>query len=100
MKEEDRIEVVHGSGNIYADVGLPDADIKQVKSRIAIAILKQQDALKLTARAAAKLAGCDAADIQRIRNADWSKFTIDRLLKYATRMGCKVELKITLPKAA
>ncbi len=100
MKEKDQIEVVHGSGNIYADVGLPDAEAKQIKARIAIAIMKRQDALKLTARAAAKLAGCDAADIQRIRNADWSKFTIDRLLRYAMRMGCKVELKVSLPKAA
>lgn len=100
MKEEEQIEVVYGSGNIHVDVDLPDADAKNFKARIAIAIVKRQDSLKLTARAAAKLAGCDAADIQRIRNADWSKFTIDRLLKYATRMGCIVELKVKLPKAA
>ena len=100
MKLEDEIEVVRGSGNIYADVGFPDAEARLMKGKIAIAIIKQQDALKLTARAAAKLAGCDPADIQRIRNADWSKFTIDRLLKYATRMGCKIELNITIPKAA
>ena len=100
MKEEEEIEVVRGSGNIYADVGLPDADALKMKSQIAIMIIKRQNDLKLTARAAAKMVGCDAADIQRIRNADWSKFTIDRLLKYAIRMGCKVELKVTLPKAA
>ena len=100
MKLEDEIEIVRGSGNIYADVGLPDAEARLMKGQIAIAIIKQQNALKLTARAAAKLAGCDPADIQRIRNAEWSKFTIDRLLKYATRMGCKVEIKVTLPKAA
>ncbi len=98
MNEE--TEFFRGSGNVFADVGLPNPEALKMKAQIAIGIMKRQDDLKLTARAAAKLAGCDAADIQRIRNADWSRFSIDRLLKYATNMGCVVELKFTLPKAA
>ena len=97
---EDKIEVVRGSGNIYADVGLPDAETLKIKSMLAIAIIKRQDELLITVRATAKMAHCDTADIQRIRNADWRRFSIDRLLRFATRLGCKVELRLLGEKIA
>jgi predicted XRE-type DNA-binding protein len=100
MQMDEELEVVRGSGNIFADVGLPNAEERHMKSRLAVIVLKRQEELKLTVRAAAKLAKCDAADIQRIRNADLKKFTIDRLIRYAINMGCKVELKVTQPKKA
>lgn len=96
----DENEFVRGSDNVFADFHFVDAEALHLKARIAAAIMKRQDELGMTIRAVAKLAGCDPADIQRIRNLDIARFTIDRLLKYATRMGCKVELKVTLPKAA
>jgi predicted XRE-type DNA-binding protein len=96
----DENEFVRGSDNVFADLKFADAEALHMKASIAAAIMKRQDELDMTVRAVAKLAGCDPADIQRIRNLDIARFTIDRLLKYATRMGCKVELKVTLPKAA
>ena len=82
---DDETEFFRGSGNVFADVGLPNPEARKIKAQLAIQIIKRQDSLKLTARAAAKMAGCDASDIQRIRNADWSRFSIDRLLKYAIK---------------
>jgi predicted XRE-type DNA-binding protein len=96
----DAIEVVQGSGNAFADVGLADSETLKFKAQITGKIIKRLDALGITMRAAAKIADCDASDIQRIRNADVARFTIDRLLKYAIRLGCRVELKVSLPKAA
>ncbi len=43
---------------------------------------------------AGKIAGMDGADIQRIRNADLSRFTIDRLVRVAYRLGRRVEMKV------
>ena len=96
----DETEFFRGSGNAFADLGFADAENLQIKAHLAASIIMRQDALKITVRAAAKLAECDPADIQRIRNVDVAKFTIDRLMKYATKMGCKVELTVTMPKAA
>jgi predicted XRE-type DNA-binding protein len=96
----DENEIVRGSDNVFADLKFADAEALHMKARIAAAIMKRQDELDMTVRAVAKLAGCDPADIQRIRNLDIARFTIDRLLKYATRIGCKVELKVTQPKKA
>ena len=98
MTEE--MELVRGSGNIFADFGDPDADAKHLKAQIAAQIIGLLDREHMTVRAAAKRVECDAADIQRIRNADLARFTLDRLIRYAIKLGCKEEIKVNMPKAA
>jgi predicted XRE-type DNA-binding protein len=87
-------DVVRGSGNLFVDFGDADAEAKQLKAQVAAEILNTLNRQKLSARAAARIARVDAADIQRIRNADLSKFTLDRLIRVAYRLGRRVELKI------
>jgi predicted XRE-type DNA-binding protein len=87
-------DVIHGSGNLFADFDDADAEAKQLKAQVAAEILITLNSQKLSARTAAKLARVDAADIQRIRNADLSKFTLDRLIRVAYRLGRRVEIKI------
>lgn len=65
-----------------------------MKARLAGAIIGTLDDQKLTVRQGAKIAGIDPADIQRIRNADVMRFSIDRLILVALRLGMKVELKL------
>ena len=92
---EDDFEVVRGSGNIYRDFGDPDADTKQMKAHLAAEIIGVLNQRKLSVRAAGKLVGEDASDISRIRNANLSRFTIDRLVRIANRLGRHVELKVS-----
>ena len=68
--------------------------IKKMKAMIASEIIATLERRSLTARAAAKLAKVDAADIQRIRNADLSRFTIDRLVRIAGRLGREVRMTV------
>ena len=90
----DDMEVMRGSGNIFADFGDADAETKKMKADIAAEIIITLNKRGLTARAGAKAAKVDAADIQRIRNADLSRFTIDRLVRIAYRLGRSVEMKV------
>ena len=90
----DDVDMVSGSGNVFADFGDPDAEAKQMKAMIAAEIISTLNARRLTIRAGAKIARVDAADIQRIRNADLSRFTIDRLVRIAWRLGRRVELNV------
>lgn len=93
--KEDKIDLVRGSGNIFADFGDPDAQTKQLKAQMAADIIRTLDKHGLTVRAGAKLAHVDPADIQRIRSADLSRFTIDRLVRIAYRLGRKPQMKMT-----
>jgi predicted XRE-type DNA-binding protein len=90
----DDMELMRGTGNVFADFGDADAEAKQLKAKIAAEIIATLNTRKLTAREGGKLAGLDGADIQRIRNADLSRFTIDRLVRVAYRLGRKVEMKV------
>jgi len=88
------LEILRGGGNVFADFGDTDADVAKMKATIAAEIIAALNAQGLTARAGAKAAQIDAADIQRIRNADLSKFTVDRLVRVAARLGCALEITV------
>jgi len=91
IKDED---VLLGSGDVFTDLGFADAPVMQLKSRVAGEIVRTLDRRNLTVRAAAKLTGSAAADISRIRSADLDRFTLDRLVRIAERLGCRVEIRV------
>ena len=93
MSERD-FELVEGSGNVFRDLGDPDADLKQAKAILAARIIAVLDDRGLSVRKAGALTHFAAADFSRIRNADLGRFTLDRLMKMlATLDG---NLRVTL----
>jgi len=95
MKDE-KMEVVRGSGNAFRDFGHPSPDVAQLKAILAAEIVKKLDKEKLTVRGAHALTGIAAADFSRIRNADMSRFTVDRLVSIINRLGSRVEVKVSV----
>jgi predicted XRE-type DNA-binding protein len=95
MKNE-TIELVHGSGNVFRDFGYASADAEQLKAILATEIAKMLDREKLTVRAAHARTGIAAADFSRIRNADLSRFTLDRLMSILNRLGARVDVQVSL----
>lgn len=95
MKKE-KIELVHGSGNVFRDFGYANADAEQLKAILATEIARILDEKKLTVRAARAQTGIAAADFSRIRNADLSRFTLDRLMTILNRLGARVEVQVSL----
>ncbi|MGC9223063.1 MAG: helix-turn-helix domain-containing protein [Terracidiphilus sp.] len=98
MKRE-KIELVHGSGNVFRDFGYANADVEQLKSILAAEIIKALDHKGLTVRAAHAETGVAAADFSRIRNADLGRFTLDRLLTILNRLGSRVEVQVKVRAA-
>jgi predicted XRE-type DNA-binding protein len=99
MKHEP-LEVTRGSGNVYRDLGLNDADVKQFKALLAAEIIKALDREGLTVREAHARTGIAAADFSRIRSADLGRFTLDRLVKIINKLGAQVEIKVKVKPAA
>ena len=91
---DDDFELVHGSGNIFADFGNPNAEAEQLKATLAAQIIHVLDARGLTVRAAEELTGTAAADFSRIRRAKLDRFTIDRLMAVLSRLDQRVEVEI------
>ncbi len=97
MKAEE-FELVHGSGNVFRDLGRENADALQLKAILAAEIIKALDKEHLTVRAAHERTGIAAADFSRIRNADLGRFTIDRLMSVLNRLGARIEVKIKVKR--
>lgn len=81
MIEETELELVEGTGNVFRDLGDPDADLKHAKAILAADIISALDDSGLTVRKAGEVTGFAAADYSRVRNANLGRFTIDRLMR-------------------
>ena len=96
MNESD-FELVEGSGNVFRDLGDPEADLKQAKSVLAARIIAVLDGRGLSVREAAALTHFAAADFSRIRNADLRRFTLDRLMKMLAALDSDPEIAVRVP---
>jgi predicted XRE-type DNA-binding protein len=76
----DDFELVHGSGNVFRDFGVPNADLEQARAILAAKIIGVLDDRKLRVRAAEKLTGIAASEFSRIRNVKLGRFTLDRMM--------------------
>ncbi|MDE0440561.1 MAG: helix-turn-helix transcriptional regulator [Gammaproteobacteria bacterium] len=81
MIEEPEFALVEGTGNVFRDLGDPDADLKHAKAILAADIISALDDSGLTVRKAGEATGFAAADYSRVRNANLGRFTIDRLIR-------------------
>lgn len=98
MKSE-TLEVERGTGNVFRDLGRDNPDADQLKSMLAAEIIKALDREGLSVRAAHDRTGFAAADFSRIRNADLSRFTIDRLISMINRLGSRIEIKVRVRRS-
>jgi predicted XRE-type DNA-binding protein len=89
-----KLEVIHGSGNVFRDLKREKADAEQLKALLAAEIIKLLDRDRLSVREAHRRTGIAAADFSRIRNADLARFRVDRLLSIVNRLGSRIEIRV------
>jgi predicted XRE-type DNA-binding protein len=87
-----RITAEPSSGNVFADIGVPDPDVALAKARVASMIYETIKARKLTQVNAAKLMGVDQPKVSEIVRGKVRGYTLDRLLGCLVRLGQPVEL--------
>jgi predicted XRE-type DNA-binding protein len=92
----EELEPVRGSGNVFRDFGVAGADAEQLRSILAAQIVKLLDARGLTVREAGRITGVAAADFSRIRCAHLQRFSIDRLMTILNRLDYRVEVTVTM----
>jgi len=95
MKDQ-KLTLIRGSGNVYWDFGIEDADARQLKALLAAEIVKALDKRELSVRKAQAFTGIDAGDFSRIRNADFRRMSIERLMTIVNRLGSRIEFRMQL----
>jgi predicted XRE-type DNA-binding protein len=87
-------DAVLGSGNVFRDLGHPDADREHLRALLAAKIIGALDARRLTAGKAQNVTGVSAAEFSRIRKAEVGRFTIDRLMSILAGLGQNVDVTV------
>jgi predicted XRE-type DNA-binding protein len=95
---DDPLELVRGSGNLFHDFGQANADVAQLKAILAAEIIKILDQQDLSVRKAHAQTGFAAADFSRIRNAELGRFTVDRLMAILNSLGSRVEVSVQVKR--
>ena len=96
MKTTDDIRP--GSGNVFADLGLPDAGELNAKAQIAFRICQILDERKLTQKGAAEVLGVDQPKISALMRGRLDGFSTDRLFRFLTALDQNVEIVIKRKK--
>jgi predicted XRE-type DNA-binding protein len=94
MKKND-LELVRGSGNVYRDLGRPNAGLEQARAITAAKIIRVLDGRKLSTRDAEKLTGVSHSEFSRIRNTQLGRFTLDRMIAILGKLDDDVEVSVT-----
>ena len=93
------IEVQRGSGNVYADLGLPDFDKLKIKTGLVIEIRKAMRKLGLTQQEAAKRMGITQPKVSDMMRGDLTNLSERKLMDCLTRLGYDVEISVRPAKS-
>lgn len=86
--------VTKSSGNVFADLGLPDAEDLLHKSDLVIGMKKIMEHRKLTQTRVAEITGVDQPTLSKLFRGNFSNITVDRLLTMLTKLGHKVTINV------
>jgi predicted XRE-type DNA-binding protein len=89
-----------GSGNIFADLGLPDADTHFLKAQIVSEIYRIISERKLTQAGAGKLMGITQPEVSRMFKGSFREYSIERLMGFLTGFDRDVEIVVKPHKKA
>jgi predicted XRE-type DNA-binding protein len=89
------IECEEGSGNIFADLGLKEADELFARAQIGFCVYKIVKARKLKQREIATLLDIAQPEVSHLMNGHYSRFTTDKLLDFLKRLDRKVTIQIS-----
>ena len=90
----DGIEVQRSSGNVYADLGIPDAGRLKIKTGLVVAIRKAMRRLGLTQQEAAKRMGITQPKVSDMMRGDFSNVSERKLMDCLNRLGYDIEINV------
>ena len=82
------------SGNVFADLNLPQADELMAKAELAAKIIAEVQRRRLTQSQAASILGIDQPKVSVLTQGKLSGFSIERLMRFLLLLGRDIEIKV------
>ena len=93
-RANERIPIEASSGNVFADLGLPDAAELDTKVRLAVMINRLVAAQRLNQVAAAARLNVSQPKISALKNYRFDGLSVERLLNFLLALGQDVEIYV------
>jgi predicted XRE-type DNA-binding protein len=94
MPRKKTLKTRASSGNVFADIGLPDADEHLIKASLAVkieAILKEHG---LTQTEAARAMGIDQPKVSAMLAGQFRGYSVERMMRFLVSLGQDVEIVV------
>lgn len=93
-KRLEDIEYIESSGNVFADLGIPEPEEAMAKAQIAMKIYETIKAKKLTQTKAAKILHISQPKVSLLLRGYLTDFSLERLLRFLNDLGQDVYISI------
>ncbi|MDB5476246.1 MAG: transcriptional regulator [Phenylobacterium sp.] len=90
----DEVQVTEGTGNVFADLGLPDAGDRQTKTRLAMQVNAVLKARHIKQVDAASILRIPQSKVSALANYRLDHFSVERLMSLLNLLHCDVEIVI------
>jgi predicted XRE-type DNA-binding protein len=83
-----------GSGNVFRDIGVPNADEHLVKAQLVYKLNTLMKRRRMTQTEAAALLGIRQPDVSKMLRGEFRQFSVERLLRFLVKMDQDVEIVV------
>lgn len=87
-------EPMPSSGNVLADLNLPQEDDLLAKAELAAKIIAEVQRRRLTQSQAAAILGIDQPKISALKQGKLTAFSIERLMRFLLLLGRDIEITV------
>ena len=94
MSNDTDMKITRSSGNVFRNIGRPDADLLLFKSRLAMHISEHIDRRGWTQTRAAQVLGVDQPRVSDLVRGRLSRFSIEALLGFLKRLDVKMSVEL------
>jgi predicted XRE-type DNA-binding protein len=88
------IEHERSTGNVFADIGLPDAADHLIKAKLVMKVERLMKERGLKQVEAAVLFGVRQPDVSKMLRGDFRQFSVERLMRFLVALGQDVEIVV------
>lgn len=89
-----KVEFERSSGNVFADIGLPNPEEHLIKASLVLKIDRLMKQRSLKQVEAAKLFGVKQPDVSKMLRGEFRQFSVERLLHFLVALGQDVDIVV------
>jgi predicted XRE-type DNA-binding protein len=95
MENDKQSEIEVGSGNVFADLDLDNADELYIRACLGVQIMKIIRERGYSQKEAAELLGLKQSEVSALMCAKFSRFSQERLIRLLNKLSRKVVIQIS-----